>query len=155
MSDTHLPALTFNVSGVTSMANVNVDQEWQQVKREHKVLGFSPTISIRSNGTIAISSDFVKKADIESCSRASLFLSADGLRLAIRFHNDKNDNNAYTLGKDGGGSGKYKNRLIVATALLKQSDAVQGLFVQSSEARRYEPIKVQDKWIINLVPSQR
>lgn len=133
--------------------NMGPSTEWQKVRRVYRVARFAPRIHIRRNGTIAISADFVRMADIEACTRASLFLSADGLRLALRFHNDERDDDAFTLGRDGGGKGSGKGRLIAAAALLAQSSVIAGLARESAEARRYEPTRDRDgKWVVNLAP---
>lgn len=133
------------------MAEMNVDQEWSEVKREHKTPGFSPTINIRTNNAVAISTDFVKMANIKSCTHASLYLSSDGSKLAIKFHSNLNDNNSYLLGKDGSGSKEYNNRLIVATSLFKRSKIIQDLLKEDSKSRTFEPIKDGDKWVVDFM----
>jgi hypothetical protein len=102
---------------------------------------------------LAVSADFVRKADIAGCSRASLFLSSDGMRLAFRFHNDEKDDDAFILGRDGGGRGSGINRAICARTLFDQSATLYRLVEENVSARRYEPIKIDGgRWMIAFAP---
>lgn len=137
------------------MADVEVapDSGWQKVRRVYRTARFSPQISFRRNGHIAVSSDFVRMAGVNNCTRASLFLSADGHSLAISFHSDERDDDAFVLSRDGGGSGVSQNRIITARTLISQSAQIMSLCKEDARARRYEPQKDQNgRWVIHLAP---
>lgn len=128
---------------------------WRQLRRAHRTARFNPRISIRRNGVIAISSDFVRMTQIEKCTRASLFLSPDGFKLGMNFHTDEKDNDAFLLTRDGGGPAKTKslNRIICASTLLSQSSVVAALAKEDARTRRYEPKKdIDGKWVVSLAP---
>lgn len=131
------------------------EQEWKQVRRVYRAARFAPRVTIRRNGALAISSDFARMADIGKCTRASLYLSADGLRLGIRFHAEESDDNAFVLGHDGGAGARKDgaNRLITAPALLAQSASITALTREDARARQFEPKKdVAGRWVIDLAP---
>lgn len=131
------------------------NEGWHQVRRKYRVARFSPHITFRRGGYIAISADFVRMANISDCTRASLFLSKDGFRLAIQFHSNENDDDGFTLAKDGGGakSDIYRNRVICAVTLIKQSAVISSILREDKGARRYEPKKdINGRWIVNLIP---
>ena len=138
------------------MADQNIVSsiEWRKVSRKHRTANFSPTITLRRGGILAISADFMRMADIASCTRASLFLSSDGMRLAIYFHSNAKDEDAYIVGRDGGGRGSGKNRVICAHAVFAQSETMRRLLGQSSSSsRRFLPVKIDgNRWMINLAP---
>lgn len=130
-----------------------VDDEWVKVRRIAGPARFSPVITIRKNGVIAISSDFVRMANITPCTRASVFLSKDGLRLALHFHADESDDDAFILARDGGTSPKSPSRVINARALLSQSSTVSAMCRENDAIRRCVPVKIgSDRWSINLAP---
>jgi hypothetical protein len=130
--------------------------EWKKVRRAYRVARFAPMITIRKNGDLALTADFVRKAGIAECTRASLFLSADGLKLAFQFHSDEGDDDAFGVQRDGGGGrdGEPLNRLITAKALLSQSPVITALIREAAAARRYEPRKdIVGRWVISLAPA--
>lgn len=132
---------------------LTLESGWQKVRRVHRTARFAPQISIRRSGQIAVSSDFARMAAISTCSRASLFLSSDGLRLAISFHSDENDDDAFILARDGGRGTSGQNRVINAKSLVSQSPAILALTKEDARARRYEPQKDNaGRWIIHLAP---
>lgn len=133
------------------MASENV---WQKISRVYRAPRFLPSITIRQNGSLAVNADFVRMADIGECDRASIYVSKDGLQIAIEFHNDQMDDDAFLLSRDGGaGSASGQNRLITARSLLKQSPAVAAVAKGSQRSRRYTPRRDGNKWVIDLAPS--
>lgn len=139
------------------MADVEVasDSAWKKVRRVHRQARFAPQISIRRNGQIAISSDFARMAGISAYTHASLFLSSDGHKLAIAFHSDSKDDDAFVLARDGGAnmSTAGQNRVINSKSLLSLSPSIQALINEDARARRFEPQKDQSgRWVINLSP---
>lgn len=126
---------------------------WQKVRREFRVARFAPVITIRRGGALAISADFIRKAEISDCTRASLFLSPDGYRLGLRFHCDQRDDDAFIMSLDGGGKTSL-NRLITAGALVRQSPVITALLREAGRtARRYEPWRDQHGvWVVDLAP---
>lgn len=127
-------------------------QEWKKISRRWRAARFLPTISIRRNGFLAISADFVRMAKIEDCTRVTLFLAANGMRLGIQFHSDERDDDAFILGHDGGNR-KSLNRIVVAKTLITQSDLLRSLLNEDSRVRRFEPQRDENgRWIINLAP---
>jgi hypothetical protein len=136
-------------------SKVTSDVEWQKVRRVHRTTRFMPQITIRqTRGQFAVSADFVRMANISDCTRASLFLSADGHRLAFNFHSDERDDDAFLLSRDGGGSGaSAPNRVINAGALLSQSATMTALCKEDIRVRRCEPQKdCHGRWVIYLAP---
>lgn len=138
------------------MADVKLtsDADWQKVRRVHRTARFAPQISIRRSGQLAVSSDFARMAAISNCTRASLFMSSDGHKLAISFHSDERDDDAFVLARDGGRrvtSGYH--RVINAKSLVSQSPAILALTKEDARARRYEPQKdASGRWVIHLAP---
>lgn len=134
---------------------ITSEEQWRKVRRSARRSGFFPVITIRPQGTLALSADFVRLADLSSRSMATLFLSDDGRKLAIHFHNDEKDEDAYRIGTDGGGSSRKatKNRLIVANAIIKQSPTLAALVRDKDSKRRFEPVRIgADRWAITLMP---
>jgi len=132
------------------------DIQWRPVERLYRVARFAPTITLRRSGGnagFAISADFVRKANISGCTRASLFLSEDGMRLKFHFHNNERDDNAFRLIRDGGGGGSGTNRWVSARALIVQSPTLQRLVEEPVSVRRYEPVDMgRDQWMITIAP---
>lgn len=124
---------------------------WQKVRRTHRVARFSPNITLRRNGNLAVSADFVRMASIGDCTHASLFLAPDGLRMAIQFHSDETDNDSFILARDGGNKSSL-NRLISAKALLAQSPVASALAREGGSACRLPARKVDGRWVIDLAP---
>lgn len=128
------------------------DEQWRKVRREARQSGFAPTVTIRSRGTLALSADFVRLADIDSSTMVTLFLSEDGRKLAFQFHDDVKDADAYRIVSDGGGK-PSKNRLITANAVLKQSPTLAAITRDPDSNRRFEPVRIgADRWAITLTP---
>lgn len=131
--------------------NVAPQSDWQKVRRTHRVARFSPSITLRRNGNLAISADFIRMAAIGDCTRASLFLSQDGLRLAIQFHDNEADDDSFFLSRDGGTKSRL-NRLIIPRALFAQSPAVAALAKEGGSACRLTPRKIDGRWVVDLAP---
>lgn len=134
-------------------SNMTSGGGWQKVRREYRVSRFAPVITIRRGGELAISADFVRLADIGECGRVSLFLSDDGFRLGLKFHNDAKDDDAFTMSRDGGGRQSGTGRLVTAGSLVRQSATINALLREARSQRRYEPQKGRDGiWVIHLAP---
>jgi hypothetical protein len=92
-------------------------------------------------------------ADVSACTRASLYLSSDGHKLAISFHSDTSDDDAFLLARDGGKVSTGQNRVINAKSLVSQSPSILALSKEDARARRYEPQKDHaGRWILHLAP---
>lgn len=135
--------------------SIIASDEWRKVRRAHRAARFSPTVSVRRNGDMVVSADFVRMAGIADCTRVSLFLSADGFRLALKFHSDERDDDAFVLSRDGGArhaNDRGLNRLITAKSLIEQSAQVSALRREDDRLRRFEPVKRDGMWVIQLAP---
>lgn len=131
---------------------VSASSSWQKIRRAHRVARFSPNVTLRRNGDLAVSADFVRMAGIAECTHASMFLAPDGLRAAIQFHSDEKDDDAFALSRDGGRQKSGLNRIIRAQALLTQSLVATALAREGGSACRLTPRKVDGRWVIDLAP---
>lgn len=131
--------------------NLAPPSDWQKVRRTHRVARFSPSITLRRNGSLAVSADFARMAAIGDCTHASLFLAPDGLRLAIHFHANEADDDSFILARDGGNKSS-PNRLINARSLLAQSPVASALAKEGGSACRLPPRKADGRWIVDLAP---
>ncbi len=128
-------------------------KEWIRVRRELLHHGFSPIVTIRSNGDIAASADFVRMANIETCTRVNIYLSADGMKVAFRFHSSNLEYDAFIFGPDGGGTNKKVGRVIQCSAFKRQSRTISVLCKEGRAARKFEPYLDHNRnWVINLIP---
>ncbi|MEG8222424.1 hypothetical protein OSJ57_17615 [Sphingomonas sp. HH69] len=134
------------------------NDQWIQIRRDAGSVGFSPSVSIRSSGDIGISADFVRMANIESCTRATIFLSANGRCVGLRFHSDETERDSFQLSPDGGGTrramSKNKGRVLQMSALRRQSRLYTAIAQSKHDRiRKYEPKRdVSGMWTINLAP---
>lgn len=150
------PALTDVMETHDVAASIHsVPEGWEKVRREYRVARFAPRITFRRQGIVAMNADFVRMAGIEMETRATLFLSQDERRLGLRFHSDEMDDEAFLLGRDGGGSGaKCMNRALSARTLLNRSQALRSLVERGGPARSCEPARdhVSGLWVVHIAP---
>jgi hypothetical protein len=128
---------------------------WTQIRRERPPLKFDPAITIRKSGDIGVNADFVRLADLESKTRAAIFFSADGRRLAFRFHSDENDEASFLLGQDGGRTSLSRRggRVVQINVLRKQSVLYASIAKSGPDfARRLRPVRDGSLWVVSLVP---
>lgn len=128
---------------------------WTQIKRERPPLKFNPIITIRKSGDIGVNADFMRMADLEGKTRVALFFSADGRRLAFRFHSDENDRESFLLGQDGGRTdlNRKGGRVIQIHVLRKQSALYAQIAKSGPEfARRLRPVQDGGLWVVSLAP---
>lgn len=108
-----------------------------------------PYVSVRKDA-FALSASLVKEAELMRFRCATVLLDHDDMRVAFRFHNEEEDPNSFTLGRDGGpqtggrprrGSSLsiQARRLINATPWLKhialEKDSATRRFVATWDGR--------------------
>lgn len=131
---------------------------WRKVRRRGSVnLTAEAFVTVRSNGDIGLGSDFVRLAKIEDCTRVSLYFSSDGLSLAMSFHSDEKDFDAFAVSQDGGKRASartgYPGRVIQSSALRRESSRVSSLLKEGRQARRFIPKRdPHGLWVIHLAP---
>jgi len=113
-------------------------------------------VTIRRSGDIGVSADFVRYANIVENSRASIYLSRDSRKLALKFHSDEGEPDSFVLCQDGGRSNQRKRlsgRVLQVSSLRSKSLLYDKLSrLQSDSARRYRPNKQGGLWIVYLAP---
>jgi len=129
---------------------------WTQIRREAGVSVRRPVIRVRQSGDLALSVDFVRHARIAECTRANVFVSADGYRLGLRFHSELEDHDSFQLCKDGGSGLKNpKNdaRVLQLSGIKSKSATYAKLTGAAQAERTFEPQKdVHGMWVVELRP---
>src|SRR5690606_766699 len=111
---------------------------WHKVRREVRPGKFIPYVKLRVSGAVYLSTDFVKTANIEGMTRASVYISADGYKLGFRFHSEEDDD-SFQLAKDGGSNrGSSGCGRVLQAKLAKRSHLVAAA-ISRGDDMRYVP----------------
>lgn len=131
---------------------------WVQIRRDVSVAADGPVARIRQNGDLALSTEFVRNAAIGGFRRVHVFLSADGYRVGLRFHDDEADQNSFQVCPDGGGRNRKVNaaggRVLQVESIKAQSPAYARL-AESGAARDRAIAPKRDAsglWVLELRP---
>jgi len=115
-----------------------------------------PLISIRRKA-ICFNKHFISLAELKEMTRVSVYLDPEGFRIGFAFHNNTEDDSAYILSPDGGGSSrKFYSLAIQATGLINQNSWIKAIAgIGDVGQRRFKPEwnNLDKKWIIRLSPA--
>lgn len=130
--------------------------EWVQIRREVRHPAVRPIVRIRRSGDIGLSADFVRHANIADCLWANVYISRDGYRLGLAFHNDDDQQNSFQMCKDGGsGSRRHRSdsRVLQASAIKSKSATFAKLITYPPDVRTFLPRRdVNGVWVVELIP---
>jgi len=118
--------------------------EWEKFKRTDKVRDFGkPFISI-SASRISFTSEFVKMAKIEACTRINVLVSQEEKKLGFIFHSNAKEVDSFSLFKDN------QSRAATIRGILKQNPWLQKIASRPANERKFTPEKEGELWVIKV-----
>jgi hypothetical protein len=124
----------------------------KQMRHGGSVPDETPIVTFRSQA-IAFNAAFVAKANLEEAARVTVFLDDADYRVGLKFHNDVQESDSYTLTSDGGS--RTRGRCIQPTALIKRVPWLRAITMDpNARRRRFVPKWVREEglWTIAVYP---
>ena len=123
---------------------------WEQLAKPAHAAAQS-TMTLRGNGSIALSVKVVKEYDLDGFSRVSILVDRERFALGLRFHNDESDEGSYAVVNDGGGKTRdSRGKVIQAQAVLRKVPFVMATVKDGP--RRIVPRREKDVFVLEVGP---
>ncbi|MCX5643472.1 MAG: hypothetical protein NTZ17_02130 [Phycisphaerae bacterium] len=127
---------------------------WDLVTREDYFEGSdAPFISI-SRSHFAFSAAFVRQAQVEPGSRATVYVDMCHRRIGFEFHSDDRPNSFALSAASSDKKGQKRKALqCAATGTIRKHRWIDSVTKQPAKNRRFSPKKEGNKWVIHICPA--
>ena len=123
---------------------------WEQLAKPAHAAAQS-TVTLRANGSIALSVKVIKEFDLDEYSRVSILVDRERYALGLRFHNNELDEASYKIVNDGGGKAReHGGKIIQAPSVLRKVPFVMATVKDGP--RRIVPRREKDVLVLEVGP---
>jgi len=127
---------------------------WEIVTREDYFEGSdAPFISV-SKSHFGFNAAFVRQAELEPGTRATVYVDSDNRRVGFEFHSEERPNSFSLSAASSAKKGEKRRALqCAATGTVRKHGWIEAVTKQVAKNRRFTPKKEGGKWVIQLCPA--
>jgi len=130
------------------------NMSWELVTRDDFFEGSNaPFISV-SKSHFSFNAAFVRHAELEPGSRATVYVDSDNRKIGFEFHADERLNSFSLSAASSDKKGQKRKALqCAATGTVQKHKWIEAVTKENAKNRRFSPRKEGSKWVIQLCPA--